>query len=683
MENEILYKRKQKSILGFGVFRVPDGIECKNIVKEAIKQGYRHIDTAEAYGNEKSVGLAINECIKEGIIKREDIFVTTKLNPHRENPGYEDTIDAILLSLKKLNIGYIDLYLIHWPVLNREENWKTVNCEIYKAMEEMHEKGYLKAIGVSNFLIHHLKPLLETAEIMPVLNQLELHPCWQQEEIVNFCFERGIAIEAYSPLLNGKLLNNKLVLELSEKYNKTPSQILLKWSLQKGFIPVCKTKNPARMKENLDILDFEILKDDFNRLNDLNYTASSGTHPDNQTRVYELEQKVMRMENLLHESFREFNANEKYSFLNIPLLKVRKYRYSTKIKILFCKIPILKFSKSKDGLKVYLLGFIPLKKVNKKKNYFKEHIKNHCKRWYQSALDHNFMSFWYEKLGPLFMSNYFYLRYLIKRKPSVMSLDFRITTRCTLKCKECNHFMPLYTNETHEPLMTFEEFREKLDKLLQSVDLIYRLTLLGGETLLNKDLAKMLDYARSKKQIQHIHITTNGTIIPDIELINSFTRNNIQVYISNYTGNEKLSKEVLKVKEITELFKKYNVKYSFPDDFAWLSAQKIVTDDYSEERAIKNFKNCGLLYCNSLSYNEYHICPVSSYIARNKPEYKFYQGEFVDISKPKKEVTKAFKELFSKPYFKICSCCDFSGIHEVVPARQLNEENIKGAIHEA
>ena len=98
---------------------------------------------------------------------------------------------------------------------------------------------------------------------------------------------------------------------------------------------------------------------------------------------------------------------------------------------------------------------------------------------------------------------------------------------------------------------------------------------------------------------------------------------------------------------------------------------------------MKNFKNCGLLYCNSLSYNEYHICPVSSYIARNKPEYKFYQGEFVDISKPKKEVTKAFKELFSKPYFKICSCCDFSGVHEVVPARQLNEENIKGAIHEA
>lgn len=236
--------------LGFGTFKVENGEETVNSVKHALKVGYRHIDTARIYDNEESVGLGI----KESGVSRKDIFLVTKV--WNSDLGYEKTKTAFYKSLERLQTDYLDLYLIHWP------KEKEKNIGAWKAMEELYKEGKIKAIGVSNFNIHHLEELMKEAEIMPMINQVELHPQFPQDALREFCLKNNIAVEAWGPLMQGKIFEIDLIKNLAQKYKKTVSQIALRWHYQLGIITIPKSIKVERIIENADIFDFEISKDD-------------------------------------------------------------------------------------------------------------------------------------------------------------------------------------------------------------------------------------------------------------------------------------------------------------------------------------------------------------------------------------------------------------------------------------
>ncbi|MGL5086944.1 MAG: aldo/keto reductase, partial [Clostridium sp.] len=239
--------------VGFGTWQTPNGEVAISSVEEAIKSGYRHIDTAAVYGNEKSVGTAI----KNSGIVREDIFVTSKL--WNSEQGYESTLKAFEQTLEDLKLEYLDLYLIHWPVVKgHKEDWKEVNLETWRAFEELYKEGKIKAIGVSNFKVHHLKNILDNCVVKPVVNQIELHPSLNQDEMVSFCKERNILVEAWSPLSTGRIFEVKEMQEVADKYGKTIAQICIRWSLQKGILPLPKSVTPSRIIENTNVFDFEI-----------------------------------------------------------------------------------------------------------------------------------------------------------------------------------------------------------------------------------------------------------------------------------------------------------------------------------------------------------------------------------------------------------------------------------------
>ena len=259
--------------VGLGVFRVDNSSELVNAVKVAIKNGYRSIDGAAIYGNEEAMGEGIREGIKESGISREDLFITSKV--WNADLGYESTIAAYEASLKRLGVDYLDLYLIHWPV---EGKYK----EAWRALEYLYKEGRVKAIGVSNFQIHHLQDLLKDAEIKPVINQIELHPYLSQEKVREFCKENDIQVEAWSPLMAGNgLLENDVLKEIAKKYNKTTAQVVLRWGLQSQVITIPKSTNEGRLIENIDIFDFNLSKDDMDRIDSLNKDLRVGPDPDN------------------------------------------------------------------------------------------------------------------------------------------------------------------------------------------------------------------------------------------------------------------------------------------------------------------------------------------------------------------------------------------------------------------
>lgn len=261
--------------LGFGTWQTPNGDVAVSAVKKALEVGYRHIDTAQGYKNEDSVGQAI----KESGIPREEIFLTTKL--WNENHSYDLVLSSFEESLKKLQTDYIDLFLIHWPnPMKFRDNWQSANAETWRAMEELYQAGKIKAIGVSNFLPHHFEELKKTATIFPMVNQIFLAPGELQKEVVSYCQEHNVLLEAYSPLGTGKIFDVPEMQELSDKYGKTIAQIAIRWSLQHGFLPLPKSVTPSRIEENLAVFDFELSDEDMQRIDQLDGVVGKATNPD-------------------------------------------------------------------------------------------------------------------------------------------------------------------------------------------------------------------------------------------------------------------------------------------------------------------------------------------------------------------------------------------------------------------
>lgn len=263
MENYTLVNGVQIPKIGFGTWQIPEGGEAYNSVSHALKVGYTHVDTAQIYGNEVSVGRAI----ADSDVAREDIFLTTKV--WNDKHDYDLAKASIEESLEKLGVDYLDLLLIHWPnpkALRENDAWKAGNAGTWKAMEEAYKAGKVRAIGVSNFMIHHLEALFETAEIKPHVNQVLLAPGCPQEELVAFCRQYDILLEAYSPLGTGSIFQNETVKGIADKYGKSVAQVALAWSLQKGFLPLPKSVTPANIEANLDIFDFELTDEDVAKL---------------------------------------------------------------------------------------------------------------------------------------------------------------------------------------------------------------------------------------------------------------------------------------------------------------------------------------------------------------------------------------------------------------------------------
>lgn len=254
--------------VGFGTSLLT-GDECVQVIKKAIDIGYRHIDTASAYENEIEIGKAI----KESHVDRRNLFITSKV--WKDSMGYENTIKSFDKSLEKLGLEYIDLFLIHWP--SNKDN--KLNIDTWKALEKLYKEGKVKAIGVSNFLKHHLEMLLDNCEIIPAVNQIEFHPGLIRKETVDFCRERNIVIEAWAPLGKGKMLSNDILINIAKEYNISTAQLCLKWCLQNGIIPLPKSVNQERMKQNLDLFDFRISEYDMEKINNMKFFAGSDMDP--------------------------------------------------------------------------------------------------------------------------------------------------------------------------------------------------------------------------------------------------------------------------------------------------------------------------------------------------------------------------------------------------------------------
>lgn len=262
-------------IIGFGTWQTPDGDIAKHAVEVALNAGYRHIDTAAAYGNEKSVGQAI----KNSGINRHDLFITTKL--WNTDHGYKSAKAAIYRSLQSLKVDYLDLYLIHWPnPVDMRDHWAEANAESWRAMEEAVQAGKIRAIGVSNFRKRHLDELLKTAEIKPVVNQIMLNPSDLQPDVVKVNNELKLFSEAYSPLGTGGLLGNETVNEIASEVEKSPAQVLIRWSLEHGFLPLPKSVYDKYIRANAGVFDFNLSSEQMNKLDSLHGVSGLATDPD-------------------------------------------------------------------------------------------------------------------------------------------------------------------------------------------------------------------------------------------------------------------------------------------------------------------------------------------------------------------------------------------------------------------
>lgn len=263
-----LHNGVQMPYLGLGVYLSKDGEEVINAVKEALNHGYRHIDTAAIYENEEGVG----EGIRQSNVPREDVFLVSKV--WNTDQGYEATLKAFEASLNRLGTDYLDLYLIHWPKGD-------LSKDTWRALERLYREKRVRAIGVSNFLKHHLEDLLDTAEIVPMVNQMEFHPYLVQQELMDFCSSHQIQYEAWSPLMQGNIFDLDIMKDMAAKYNKTIAQIVLRWDLQKGVVTIPKSSKKERIKANSELFDFTLSDEDVKLLDSLDKGKRFGPDPDN------------------------------------------------------------------------------------------------------------------------------------------------------------------------------------------------------------------------------------------------------------------------------------------------------------------------------------------------------------------------------------------------------------------
>ena len=270
-----LYNGVEIPCIGFGTWQTPDGEVAVSSVRCAIEAGYRHIDTAQVYGNEESVGRGI----RESGVSREELFITTKL--WNTNHTYDRTMSTFEESMKKLGLDYLDLFLIHWPnPAGFRDRWQSANAESWKAMEELYKAGRIRAIGISNFRPHHIDELLKTAEIAPMVNQIRLCPGDTQDAVVDYCREHGMLLEAYSPLGVGRVFDVPEVQAMAEKYGRSIAQVCIRWSLQRGYLPLPKSVTPSRIVDNLNVFDFELDDEDVTLLAGLTGCAGLESDPD-------------------------------------------------------------------------------------------------------------------------------------------------------------------------------------------------------------------------------------------------------------------------------------------------------------------------------------------------------------------------------------------------------------------
>lgn len=261
--------------IGFGTWQTPDGEVTVSSVLSAIECGYRHIDTAQGYGNERSVGIAV----KKSGIARNELFVTSKLT--NSEHGYEKTVAAFEQTMEKLDMEYIDLFLIHWPnPIAFRNNWQESNAGSWKAFEELYNAKRIRAIGISNFHPHHIKELMKTANVAPMVNQIRLCPGDTQDEVVDYCRSLNMLLEAYSPLGVGKIFEVPEMKSLSKKYGKSIAQICIRWSLQMMFLPLPKSVTPERIRENTEVFDFKLETSDIQLMADLKGCVGYSADPD-------------------------------------------------------------------------------------------------------------------------------------------------------------------------------------------------------------------------------------------------------------------------------------------------------------------------------------------------------------------------------------------------------------------
>ncbi|MCC0565446.1 aldo/keto reductase [Brevibacillus borstelensis] len=253
--------------LGLGVWKVKEGDEVQHAILSAIETGYRAIDTAAVYGNEAGVG----DAIRDSGIARDQLFITTKV--WNSDQGYETTLKAFDESMKKLRLDYLDLYLVHWPVQGKY-------LDTWKALEKLYRDGYVRAIGVSNFHVHHLEDLKQNSEIVPAVDQVEYHPLLTQKELLAYCKENGIQMEAWSPLMQGNL-DQPVLVEIGQKYGKSPAQVILRWDLQNGVVTIPKSVTPERIRQNADVFDFTLTAEEMEQISRLNQNKRFGPDPDN------------------------------------------------------------------------------------------------------------------------------------------------------------------------------------------------------------------------------------------------------------------------------------------------------------------------------------------------------------------------------------------------------------------
>lgn len=270
----VLENGKKIPCIGYGTWKVTEE-EAITCVKKALEVGYRHIDTAAFYGNEKPIG----EAVRGSGLRRNQIFLTSKV--WNQDRGYEKTMAAFQETLKNLGFSYLDLYLIHWPAAEHQfTNWEEINADTWRALEQLYDEGKIEAIGVSNFKPHHLEALMKKAKIRPMVNQIEYHPGYPQTETVKYCKEHGILVEAWSPFGRGTVLENEVLQEIAEKYHRTTAQICLRWALQHGVLPLPKSSDENRQKINIQVFDFSLGEEDMKKIDEMPECGFSGQHPD-------------------------------------------------------------------------------------------------------------------------------------------------------------------------------------------------------------------------------------------------------------------------------------------------------------------------------------------------------------------------------------------------------------------